>query len=217
MNCKESFRILMQNFSLFTCLSLVCNFLRRPSSFEELLNFLSIFLELNCFYQVVSKPSFVTMIETRSLSALIDKVNALSKTTELHQAEMHEIHQKLDAVTSVLQTLSETMQNFIEAGHRWQQRLSFPGGSKSVLTVIPKAVRLELHKFKGENPLRWVFKFHQFFQLYNTLPNQKEVFRLHGMPTSIVSDWDAVFTLPPVDADGLFNPEPFAILQTQSK
>ena len=125
---------------------------------------------------MVSEPSFVTMTKTRPLSALTDKVNALSKTTELHQVEMHEIHQKLDAVTSVLQTLSETMQNFIEAGHCWQQRLSFPSGSnqqESVLTVIPKAVRLEFHKFKGENPLRWVFKFHQFFQLYNTPPNQK--------------------------------------------
>ena len=95
-------------------------------------------------------------------------MNACLKTTKLHQVEMHEIHQKLDAVTSVLQTLSEIVQNFIEAGHRWQQRLSFPGGSnqqESVLTVIPKAVRLEFPQFKGENPLRWVYKVHQFFPI----------------------------------------------------
>ena len=38
----------------------------------------------------------------------------------------------------------------------------------SALAAIPKAVRLEFSRFKGENPLGWVYKANQFFQLYNT-------------------------------------------------
>ena len=59
------------------------------------------------------------MVKTRSLYTLTEKVNTHSKTSDLHQAEMHEIHQKLDAITSVLQTLSETAKS--KAGHGLQQ------------------------------------------------------------------------------------------------
>ena len=34
-------------------------------------------------------------------------------------------------------------------------------------------MKLEFPKFRDENPSGWVYKAHQFFQLYNTPPNQK--------------------------------------------
>ena len=34
-------------------------------------------------------------------------------------------------------------------------------------------MKLEFPRFKGDNPLGWVYKAHQFFQLYGTPPNQK--------------------------------------------
>jgi len=37
------------------------------------------------------------------------------------------------------------------------------------LAAIPKAVRLEFPRFKGDNPSGWIYKANQFFQLYNTL------------------------------------------------
>ena len=43
----------------------------------------------------------------------------------------------------------------------------------STLAAIPKAVRLEFPRFKGDNPSGWVYKANQFFQLYNTPVNQK--------------------------------------------
>ena len=39
--------------------------------------------------------------------------------------------------------------------------------------MIPKAVRLEFPRFKGENPSSWVYKANQYFHLYNTPVNQK--------------------------------------------
>ena len=62
------------------------------------------------------------MAETRSSSFLNEKVNALSSTIEQHDQEFCIIHQKLDAVTSLLQALSETVQGITEAGNGWQQR-----------------------------------------------------------------------------------------------
>ena len=62
------------------------------------------------------------MAETRSSSFLNKKVNALSSTIEQHDQEFRIVHQKLDAVTSLLQALSETVQGITEAGNGWQQR-----------------------------------------------------------------------------------------------
>ena len=81
-------------------------------------------------------------------------------------------------MTSALQTLTETMQGFTEARNQWQQRTvpSSPATTPIQLdsfTEIPKSVRLEFPRFRGENPSGWVYKAHQFFQLYNTPPNQR--------------------------------------------
>ena len=122
------------------------------------------------------------MAETRSSSFLNEKVNALSSTIEQHDQEFHIVHQKLDAVISLLQALSETVQGITEAGNGWQQRhQSFPPRTSSPIVtnpqqdsaMIPKAVRLEFPRFKGENPSSWVYKANQLFHLYNTSVNQK--------------------------------------------
>ena len=114
------------------------------------------------------------MVETRSLAALNEKYNNLSFTSDQHEQEIRGIHQKIDAMTSALQTLTETMQGLIEAGNQWQQR-NVPSSPTTTqldsLTAIPKSVRLEFPRFRGENPSGWVYKAHQFFQLYNIPPN----------------------------------------------
>ena len=59
------------------------------------------------------------MTETRSVVALTDKFNVLSKAVDQHEAEFNILHQKLDAVTTMLQTMSETIKGFTEAGSGW--------------------------------------------------------------------------------------------------
>ena len=88
----------------------------------------------------------------------------------------------MDAVTSLWQTLLETVQGITEAANNWRQipQSSPPRTSSTIVTnpqqdstMIPKAVRLEFPRFKGENPSSWVYKANQFFHLYNTPVNQK--------------------------------------------
>ena len=119
------------------------------------------------------KADFVTMVETRSSSFLNEKVNALSLKIEQHDQEFCIVHQKLDAVTSMLQALLETVQGISEVGNGWQQRATSPSRISSPMTTnhqdstmaaILKAVRLEFSRFKGENTSGWVYKVHQFFQ-----------------------------------------------------
>ena len=59
------------------------------------------------------------MTETRSVAAFTDKFNMISKAVDQHEAEFNVLHQKLDAVTTMLQTLSKTVQGFTEAGSGW--------------------------------------------------------------------------------------------------
>ena len=102
------------------------------------------------------------MAETRSSSALNEKVNTLSLTMEQHDQEFRIVHQKLDVVISMLQALLETVQGMTEVGNGWQQRppsspqrTSSPmvtNQQDSALVAIPKAMRLEFRRFKGENP-----------------------------------------------------------------
>nr|POE93165.1 hypothetical protein CFP56_40318 [Quercus suber] len=79
------------------------------------------------------------MTETRSVAALTDKFNVLSKSVDQHEAEFNTIHQKLDAVTIMLQSLSETVQGITEAGSGWhqrqQQRPNSPMGHTSPLIL----------------------------------------------------------------------------------
>ena len=83
-------------------------------------------------------------------------------------------------MTIMLQTLSEIVQNLSKAGNRWQSKPNSPtralsprmqGHQESVLTT--KTVKLDFPRFKGENPLGWVYKAQQFFQLYNVPLNQR--------------------------------------------
>ena len=77
-------------------------------------------------------------------------------------------------MTTMLQTLLETVQIFFEAGNRWQSRPNSPtralsprvqAHQDSVLTT--KTVKLDFPRFKGENHSGWVYKAQQFFPLYN--------------------------------------------------
>nr|POF22532.1 hypothetical protein CFP56_53144 [Quercus suber] len=96
------------------------------------------------------------MTETRSIAAFIDKFNVLSNVIYQHEAEFNVLQQKIDAMTTVLQTLSETVQGLTEAGSGWhqrqQQRPNSPMGHSSplvqdhqetVVATIPKTVKLE--------------------------------------------------------------------------
>ena len=65
------------------------------------------------------------MAETRSLSSLNEKMNILSLTTNQHDQELRSINQKMDVVTSLLKTLTKTVQGLSEVGSRWQQRSSW--------------------------------------------------------------------------------------------
>ena len=131
---------------------------------------------------MVSKPISVAMIETRSFPVLNDKYNALSLATDQNAQEIQGINQKLDAFTSMLQTLTQTVQELTEAGNQWHKKQATPERpvapvalvfQETTLASVPRSVKLEFPNFKGENPAGSVYKAHQFFQLYNTPPNQK--------------------------------------------
>ena len=66
------------------------------------------------------------MAEAQSFYVLNDKINTFYQTLGLHDQELHAIHQKLDAVTSMLQTLSQTVQGLTEAGNQWRQKPASP-------------------------------------------------------------------------------------------
>ena len=64
--------------------------------------------------------------------------------------------------------------------------------------MIPKAVRLEFLRFKGENPSGWVYKDNQFFHLYNTPVNQKILLASYHMED------EALIWFQDVEEAGLF-------------
>ena len=47
-------------------------------------------------------------------------------------------------------------------------------------------MRLEFPRFRGKNPLGWVYKAHWFFQLYNTLINQRILLASYHMEDEAV-------------------------------
>ena len=95
------------------------------------------------------------MEETQSLAALNEKYNnTLSFTSDQHEQEIRGIHQKIDAMTSVLQTLIETVQGLTKAGNQWQHGIapSSPATTTTPLdslTTVPKTMRLEFSRFRG--------------------------------------------------------------------
>ena len=66
------------------------------------------------------KAGSANMAETRSLFSLNEKMNILSLTTNQHDQELRSLNQKMDVVTSVLKTLTKTVQGLSEARSRWQ-------------------------------------------------------------------------------------------------
>nr|POE69119.1 hypothetical protein CFP56_69217 [Quercus suber] len=65
----------------------------------------------------------------------------------------------------MLQTLTKTVQGLTEAGNQWQQGTapSTPATTTTPLdslTAIPKIVRLEFPRFKGENPSKGLSESH---------------------------------------------------------
>ena len=82
------------------------------------------------------------------------------------------------------------MQELTEAGNQWHQRqatpkrpvaLVAPVFQETTLASVPRLAKLEFPKFNQENPAGWVYKAHQFFQLYNTPPNQNILLALYHM------------------------------------
>ena len=73
------------------------------------------------------------------------------------------------------------MQGLTNAANQWQQRSFSTTGSSSPVVgaqsdsmlAMPKVVKLEFPRFRGDNPLGWVYKANRFFHLYNTPTNQK--------------------------------------------
>ena len=91
-------------------------------------------------------------------------------------------------MTSMLQTLSETVQGLTEAGNRWQTRPNSPirtssprvqGHQESVLTT--KTVKLEFPRFRGEDPSGWVCIAQQYFQLYSIPLNRRILLAFYHM------------------------------------
>ena len=83
------------------------------------------------------------------------------------------------------------MQGFTEAGNQWQHRTapSSPATTTTQLdslVAVPKRVRLEFPRFRGENPSGWVYKAHQFFQLYNTPINQRILLGSYHMEDEVL-------------------------------
>ena len=105
------------------------------------------------------------MVETRSLAALNEKYDTLSFTYDQREQEIRGIHQKIDTMTSVLRTLTETVQGLTKSGNQWQHGTapSSPATTTTPLdslTTVPKTMRLEFPRFRGENPSSWVYKAH---------------------------------------------------------
>jgi len=71
-------------------------------------------------YQIGMKAGLANMAETRSLFSINEKMNILSLTKNQHDQELRSLNQKMDVVTSVLKTLTKTVQGLSEAGSRWQ-------------------------------------------------------------------------------------------------
>ena len=69
------------------------------------------------------------------------------------------------------------MQGLTEVENQWQHRTTPSSPTTTtqldLLALVPKIVRLEFPRFRGENPSSWVYKAHQFFQLYSTPINQR--------------------------------------------
>ena len=112
------------------------------------------------------------MVETRSLAALNEKYDTLSFTYDQREQEIRGIHQKIDTMTSVLRTLTETVQGLTKSGNQWQNGTAPSSPATTItpldslttpldsLTTVPKTMRLEFPTFRGENPSSWVYKAH---------------------------------------------------------
>lgn len=98
------------------------------------------------------KANFITMIEIQSLFPLNEKINTQPLAIGQHDQEFCNVHKKSNVVTSILQTLLETVQGLTEVGNGWQQRTASPPRTSSLmvtvhqespLIAISKVVRLE--------------------------------------------------------------------------
>ena len=73
----------------------------------------------------------------------------------------------------ILQRLNEAKdrsQQQQKAGESIRLRVS---PSNDSTTMVPKSLKLEFPRFRGEDPLCWVYKANQYFQLYNTPLSQR--------------------------------------------
>ena len=52
---------------------------------------------------------------------------------------------------------------------------------EAIMATIPKTVKLEFPRFRGENPSGWIYQANQFFQLYGTPLNQKSLLASYHM------------------------------------
>ena len=94
------------------------------------------------------------MTETRSNTQFNEKLAILARTTKNHDHEIHEINQKLDAMTTILRRLNEEARGSI-------QLEVAPGNGSTIM--VPKSLKLEFPRFKGEDLVCLVYKANQYF------------------------------------------------------
>ena len=101
------------------------------------------------------------MAETRSLSSLNEKMNILSLTTNQHDQELRSINQKMDVVTSLLKTLTKTVQGLSEAGSRWQQRSSWEASQFTSWEAFVKALHARFGTTAYDDPMETLTRLRQ--------------------------------------------------------
>ena len=111
------------------------------------------------------------MAETRSTSYINESIASLKTTSDHHGHSLQEITNQLNAINIALQKLAEAEEK--------RQQSPSPESSPITHTVslplpsLSKSVRLEFPRFKGDDPVAWVYKANQYFNFYHTSRNEK--------------------------------------------
>ncbi|KAL0008538.1 hypothetical protein SO802_010040 [Lithocarpus litseifolius] len=112
-----------------------------------------------------------TMTEMRSISYIYESIASLKSTSDHHAHSLQEITQQLNAISLILQKLTE-------AKEKRQQPPSPKSSPISHAVTLPlpslsKSARLEFPRFKRDDPAAWVYKANQYCNFYHTPLNER--------------------------------------------